>query len=247
MFSKHVKDSFYISVQVPLAYSKKPLQRYPVVVVTDANFFFPMLGPVLHQYEKGRLLPPLILVGVGYRSFEAMNASRVRDYLYPQAITSDEMQAVGGGQRFYHFITCELLPEIDAKYRTQQGHRTLMGHSFGGYFSAYALLEQLNTNRADFSNFISASPSLWYHNNYLFQLPKNISLGASTDSLSLYLSVGGLEDSTWTISPVRRLSAQLHSQTGSRLKTTMFTYPNLDHMDVGLIAFIKGLESIYQQ
>lgn len=63
-FSQHVQDSFHLSVQKPLEYADSTAQQYPVVYLLDANFYFPMLAPVLHQYEKAGLLPPLILVGM---------------------------------------------------------------------------------------------------------------------------------------------------------------------------------------
>ena len=214
------------------------------MVLTDANFYYPMLAPVLHQYEKGGLLPPLILVGIGYKSFKAMNSLRVRDYLYPEAIPSDEMKAPGGGQRFYQFITKGLLPKIDSNYRTENTNRTLLGHSFGGHFSLYALLEQLNQKRNDFKGFVSASPSLWYNNNYLFQLPQK--LKTNKDSLNLFLSVGNMETpEEWTVRPLKNMSKQLISAGPKNVKLNTEIYNHLDHMDVGLISFIRSLELIY--
>lgn len=247
IFSKIVRDSFYISVQLPLEYQKQPKKRYPVVVVTDANFFYPMLAPVLHQYEKGGLLLPLILVGIGYKSFKLMDSLRVRDYMYPKATTSDEMKAVGGGERFYQFITTELLPKIDTTYPTFKNNRTLMGHSFGGYFSLYALLEQINLKRNDFKNFVSASPSLWYNNNYLFQLSNQLKFLPVKDSLNIFLSVGSLEEPKWSVQPVKDFSKKIIENNLHEVKITTQIYSNLDHMDVGLISFIKGLEAIYNK
>ncbi len=245
IFSKNVKDSFYISVQLPLEYQKQPKKHYPVVVVTDANFYYPMLAAVLHQYEKGGLLPPLILVGIGYKSFKLMDSLRVRDYLYPKAIPTDEMKAIGGGEHFYHFITRELLPNIDTAYRTKPNKRTLLGHSFGGYFSLFALLEQVNEKRNDFSGFVSGSPTLWYNNNYLFQLPEKLKVRQGTDSLNIFLSVGGLEEPKWSVEPVKEISKKL-SAVNNKVKVDTEVYTNLDHMDAGLVSFIRGLELIYR-
>lgn len=244
MYSEHVRDSFYISVQLPLEYGEHPHKKYPTLVLTDGNFFYPMLAPILHQYEKGGLLPPLILVSIGYRSFEAMDSLRVRDYMYPEAIASDEMEAVGGGKHFFEFITQELLPKVDSSYRTT-GQRTLLGHSFGGYFSLYALLEQLNQQRNDFDSFIAASPTLWYHDRYLFQLPDKLRDRKSKDTISLSLSVGGLEEPTWTIKPVQDFSKQLLDKNIEHFQLNNQFYQPLDHMDVGIISFVQSLETIY--
>ena len=245
-YSAHVKDTFYISVQLPLAYSKNSKQHFGVIYLTDANFYFPMLGPILHQYEKGGLLPPLILVGISYKSMESMNALRVRDYLYPEEIPSDEMKAPGGGLNYYHFITRELLPKIDNHYRTQKAKSMLLGHSFGGYFSLFALQRQLTEKRKDFSSFVSASPTLWYNQNYLFRLPRQLKTTPQLNKLNLYLSAGQLETPIeWTIHPVQKLSKQLSAYHLPGLKLSTVIYNHLDHMDAGLVSFLQGIEATH--
>jgi predicted alpha/beta superfamily hydrolase len=245
MYSKNVRDSFYISVQLPLEYREQPNRKYPVVFLTDANFFSPMLAPILHQYEKGRLLPPLILVSVGYKSFNLMDSLRIRDYMFPASIPSDEMKAIGGGRKFYHFLTEELLPKIDSNFRADTHKRTLLGHSFCGYFSLFALLEQVENKRSDFTGFVSASPTLWYNNNYLFNLPKKLNDSVIKDSLNIFLSVGAKEEPQWSVQPVKDFSKNLSDARISKIKNQVEIYSNLDHMDVGLISFIRGLEQIY--
>ena len=244
-FSKNVKDTFTISVQLPLAYAKNTEKHFLVIVLTDANFYYPMLAAVLHQYEKAGLLPPLILVGVGYKSFELMDSLRMRDFMYPKAMPADEISAPGGGQRFYKFITAELLPKVDSSYRTEKQNHTLLGHSFGGYFSLYALLEQINEKRNDFSGFVSAAPSLWYNNNYLFRLSKKLKTSAVSDSLNVFLSVSAAGNPKWDVQPVKEMDKQLSNAHLTKLKFSTEIYNHLDHMDVGLISFIRGLEKIY--
>jgi predicted alpha/beta superfamily hydrolase len=247
LYSKNVRDSFYISVQLPLEYNDQPKKKYPVVFLTDANFFSSMLAPILHQYEKGGLLPPLILVSIGYKSFNLMDSLRVRDYMFPASIPSDEMKAIGGGRKFYHFLTEELMPKIDSNFRADTKKRTLLGHSFGGYFSLLALLEQVENKRNDFTGFVSASPTLWYNNNYLFNLTKKLNDSGLKDSLHVFLSVGAKEEPKWSVQPVRDFSKKLSDAHIKKIKNKVEIYSNLDHMDVGLISFIRGLEQIYNK
>lgn len=247
VYSKNVRDSFYISIQVPLEYQEQPTKNYPVVVLTDANFYNPMLAPILHQYEKGGLLPPVILIGVGYKTFSQMDSLRVRDYMFPASIPSDEMEAIGGGQRFYRFITDELLPQIDSNYRADSTQKTLLGHSFGGYFSLLALSEQIRNKRSDFTGFVSASPSLWYNDNYIFRLSEELANSSLQNPINIFLSVGAKEDSTWSIQPVKDFSRQLGDFRLKNVEIDTQIYSHLDHMDVGLISFIKGLKKIYNQ
>lgn len=242
-YSTIVKDSFYVQTQLPLEYNDSTAKRYPVVVVLDGNFHFPMLAASARQYEKGGLLSPIILIGVGYRSFKEMDSLRVRDYLYPSALPSDEMQAPGGGEQFRQFINRELLPSIDSIYRTSPHNKTLVGHSLGGYFALYTLLMQAKNKTHEFKNFVAASPSIWYNKFYLNQLPAQLPALDKKDSTRLFLSVGALENPQWDIKPNRDLAAKLKRV--NTLNVSGGSYSHMDHMDTGQLSFLKGLQEFY--
>ncbi len=243
-YSPVVKNSFYIQTQLPLEYSDSTAKRYPVVIMLDGNFHFPMLAASVRQYEKGGLLPPIILVGIGYKSFKDMDSLRVRDYLYPAPLPSDEMKASGGGERFRQFVVQELLPSIDSTYRTTTDNRALLGHSFGGYFALYTLLNQAKNKTHEFKNFVAASSPIWYNNYYLNQLPTQLSAAAGKDSTNLFLSVGELENPQWDIKPYKELTAKL--KTVKTLNVMGGSYSQLGHMDTGQLSFLKGLQAFYR-
>lgn len=245
-YSKIVGDSFYISVQLPENYYKDSAIKYPTVYVLDGNFYFPMLASVFRQYEQGGLLPPMILIGIGYKSFKLMDSLRVRDYMYPAALPSDEMNAVGGGKNFNDFLANQLVPYIDSSYNTLKNNRSLLGHSFGGYFSLYALLNQINNGKTVFTNFASASPSLWYNNFYLNQLTSKLKIRNSRDTLNIFMTVGGLEDSIWNIAPVKKLGDSILNADVKDIKFQYKVYSDLSHMDIAIITFTKALQSFYK-
>jgi predicted alpha/beta superfamily hydrolase len=247
IYSGAVNDSFYISVQLPEDYYKDSTAKYPTAYVLDGNFHFPMLAAVVRQYETGGLLPPMVLVGIGYKSFKLMDSLRVRDYMYPAALPSDEMKAAGGGKNFDDFLTGQLIPYIDSGYHTQKNNRSLLGHSFGGYFSLYALLNQINNNKTTFTNFASASPSLWYNNFYLDQLTDKLKGRNNRDTLNIFMTVGGLEDSTWNITPVKKLGNNILNANIRDIKFQYKVYSDLEHMDVATITFTKALQAFYKQ
>ena len=200
------------------------------------------MSPIFHQYENTGLLEPFIVVGVGYKSLKTMDSLRVRDYLFPKALPSDELKADGGGQNFYNYITKELLPKIDSEFRTDQTDRTLLGHSFGGYFVLFSLLNQSAKQTNDFKYFISASPTLWYNGFYLNKLPEQ--LLTNETKIGLYLSVGALEDSPWSVDPVKNLTVEFQNKEirGLDFKSRIFNH--LDHMDVSILTFTKGLQEL---
>jgi len=246
-YSKTVQDSFVISVQLPEEYGKDASINYPTVYMLDANFHFPTLAATVKQYEMAGMLPPIILIGIGYKSFQLMDSLRTRDYLYPAALPSDEINAVGGGQKFNDFISNQLIPRIDSSYKTIKTNRSLLGHSFGGYFSLYALLNQTENGKTVFTNFVAASPSLWYNKFYLNQLVDKLKSRTNTDTLNIFTTVGGLENAEWDIAPGTKLSENI---TNANFKTVKFqhkVYSNLGHMDVAAITFIQALQAFYNK
>jgi predicted alpha/beta superfamily hydrolase len=246
-YSEFVKDTFYISIQVPLEYNLQRERRYPTVVLLDGNFYFPMMSSVMHQYETARLLPPMILVGIGYNSFNTMDSLRSRDYLFPESLASDELTTLGGGENFEKYIVEELLPKIDEEFRTRGEDRSLLGHSLGGYFSLYTLLNQVEGKSRTFRNFVSASPTLWYHDYYLNRLVEALKKRREKNVLTIFLSAGELEDSTWTVGPVKKLNHDLVERNIDAVDLQIHVYNQLDHMDVGMLSFTKGLQQFYRR
>ncbi|MFC0317388.1 MULTISPECIES: alpha/beta hydrolase [Olivibacter] len=246
LYSNEVKDTFSIYIQKPLEYEEKAKSTYPLVVVTDANFYFPMLAPIVHQFEQTGLMKPIILVGVGYDSLEKMDSLRVRDFLYPHSIASDEMQAEGGARRFQAFLANELLPGLADSLRLNTD-KVLLGHSFGGYFSLLTYFEQVRSGASNFNKFVSASPTIWYNDFYLNRLTDSLKNNGKQDSTAIYLSVGGLEDSVWYVKPAEVMAEKLSSDAVKNLDCTSITYREMDHMDVGLFSFIHALKNWYKQ
>lgn len=244
-YSEAVGDTFTVSVQLPKEYEARAETHYPITLVIDGDFYFPTLAPLLRQYEITGLLPSMILVGIGYGDFQKMDSLRVRDFLYPEPLESDEMVAPGGGLNFYRFITHELLPRLETTLRVDTAQRTLMGHSLGGYFSLFALLQQIEEERVTFSNVIAASPTLWYHDFFLNQLPEKIASSDPKAMLDIVITAGSLENSEWTLNPIHKLTVSFKNQNIPHLHVDAIIYNYLDHMDTGQLSFIKGLQRFY--
>jgi len=244
IYSHYVKDTFQIKIHVPDGYSRQ--DTLPVVYLLDGNFFDPMLSVAVRQMNRAGKLPPLILVSIRYASLERMDSLRVRDYLYPAAIPSDEMTAPGGGKKFLDFLEKELTRYIGKSYHSEPQSNVLIGHSFGGYFTLYSLLSYLEMESGFFNRFISASPTLWYNDFYLNQIPEKVK-NYQGETIILYTGVGGLENQQWSISPLVDFNLMVASSGSPWLRTKNVVFSGLDHMDVAMVTFLKGLEYILNE
>jgi hypothetical protein len=132
-------------------------QKYPVLYLTDGESSFPWACEVVQFMGDMLQIPELIVVAIP-------NTDRNRD-LTP---THDSgVASSGGGPLFENFLSQELAPEIDSKFRTAP-YRILFGHSIGGALAADSFLRQTN----GFQAYITVDPALWWDNAILLQRAK---------------------------------------------------------------------------
>jgi uncharacterized protein len=243
--SAAVGDSFHIQVSVPDCYKEDSNNRFPAVYLLDADFYFPMMKAYQHLSEQTGMLPPFVLIGVGYNGLSRMDSLRTRDFTYPTAIPEYEMALSGKADHFLTFIETELIPDIDRRYRTETSNRTLVGHSLGGYFSLYAMQQEMMDKKRTFRNFVAASPSLHYNHYYLLDEMAKLT-SADPNGPSVLISFGGLEDEEENDGDTTLISSEvclsrLQSALKDKAQTKTVHLSNLGHMDAAFPAFSKGL------
>lgn len=192
--SPHARENFDISSEILkseqgqiykifYAVPKGAKKQDKILFMTDGNAQFVTL---LNLYERGAA--PLI-VGIGYDTNLAYDvANRTRDYT-PKA-AGEEFSKGGGADKFYKFIKEILLPRVEAKFDAKQSEKCLYGHSFGGLFALFVLLQ----NEGVFDEFFIASPSLWWGDSEI--LKNAVQGGKFKESLKakfIWLGVGELE------------------------------------------------------
>ena len=131
----------------------------------------------------------VILVGIGYKNAFLTDSLRNRDYTFPQAAVQDSFPVSGGANLFLAFIKTELIPFIHKTYRTDNAVLTLMGHSLGGYFTLFAMQQGLSDKNNLFKQYVSASPSLYYGDQYLIKTLQNTTL-SNNNPQTLVLTIG---------------------------------------------------------
>jgi len=247
-FSKQVGDSFSLFVHLPASYNSTAHKSYPIVYLLDANFYFDMMAPIVSKYAEVGMLPPVILIGVGYKDFKEMDSLRDRDFTYPKSTDPKSFSISGGGAQFLTYLQNDVMPELEHQFQADSAMRILAGHSLGGFFTTYALMRNLATGQMPFRYYIAASPSLDYNHYWLLgqlkQLPPQI---AGKKKVGLYITYGSLEDIEDSDMPGHITWSDISYKVGVLAKTYPLQYKtelfsSLRHMDTPIPSFIKGLQ-----
>lgn len=134
------------TVQLPGSYETQPDFAYPVLYVLDGENNLDFSVAVAEFLEQNSLVPELIIVGVH------SNATRDRDYLPPNDAAG---QPSGQADQFLKYLRTELVPFVEENYRAAP-LRLISGHSYGGAFVTYAMVERPDMFRA----YLTQSPFL---------------------------------------------------------------------------------------
>ena len=136
-------EDYHIKVLLPGSYFTSD-KKYPVLYLTDADFFFGIASDMAYHLELNQ--KEIVLVGISYDSRKDAWEKRGKDFLADDFNTDD----TPGYALFLSFLEKELIPEIETKFRAESSNRTLFGWSSGFYFVCHTLYE----NRTLFDNYI---------------------------------------------------------------------------------------------
>jgi predicted alpha/beta superfamily hydrolase len=205
---------YNIQVYPPADYARDTKARYPVLYVLDGQWDFKLMLSVQGGLVYDRFTPPIIIVGITW-SGENPNYDSLRAMDLTPAATR-QLPGSGAAPRFLAFVRDQLIPFVEANYRADPSRRYLMGSSFGGLFTLYAML----SDPPLFAGYVAASPAVTYANRGAFAQEAAYAAAHHDLPVRLYLSVGQLESLS---GPVRELMDVLRGRnyTGLALRTAV--------------------------
>lgn len=142
-----------VVVQLPKSYAGNPDKKYPIIYRLDGAANLILMNAILEDLQSQNAAPEVIIVAIE-------NTDRTRD-MFP-TVNLDPNGPVGfggGGAKFLSFITTELIPLVESKYRVHD-FRVIAGGSAAGVFSLYALQK----NPELFDAVLAYSPAVWWAN-----------------------------------------------------------------------------------
>ena len=182
VYSKSLKEYRKFYVQLPANYDANKNKKYPVVFILDGELLLPTVSNVQNFYSGG-FTPEMVLVGVSNAN------NRTRDLTTSKTTENYGMpfhEENGEADNFNKFIESELIPFIENKYPVTS-FRTLIGHSYGGLFAVYILIN----NPQLFTNYLAIDPSLDWNNQKLLTEAQDRLSSQNYKGKSLFMSLSG--------------------------------------------------------
>lgn len=231
--SKHLNENRSYWVSLPLHYADS--NAYPVIYVLDAEWRFDVLRHIAFDMGANEKIENAIVIGIPhidweYKRGQDLTFSQSRIEYDGEHVDSTWFNESNSGQamNFYHYLTEELIPDVNKHYATN-GHETLIGHSYGGYFGAYVL--SLDN---PFEVIHTYDPSVWYSDGDVIERVQNATIPKATKFHLTYQPIPKFHKEK-----IEELIEVLGNKTNIEL-TTKF-YPEDTHNALYLDSFYSGI------
>lgn len=235
--------NYELFIKLPSSY-KTATKKYPLVLVNDTRFAFPLAGGML-ELMGDRDVQEAIVVGISYSAGDDVGVSRTRDYTptYAPKETSshsdEARQQSGQADKYIKFIAEEVLPLVIKSYRIDENKKIFVGHSFGGLLGAYILVKQPEL----FDYYILGSPSLWYDNKAMFKLEEAYYQKHKSLPAKVAMFVGSKENNNYhtMVDDLLAFEKQIKSRKYQGLQLTAKVLDDENHHSVFPALLSKGL------
>ncbi|RPI92641.1 MAG: alpha/beta hydrolase [Chloroflexi bacterium] len=235
--SSNTGRSYDIYIRLPGEYSQDQKTEYPVLYVLDGQWDFKLLDSIYGGLVYDGFVPKMIIVGITYSGVSADYESlRAMDYT---PVEDPFLAGSGDAPRFHAFLKEELFPLIETSYHADTSRRVLMGSSFGGTFTLYAMFAEPEL----FSGYVAASPAVVYGDNFAFKQEAEYAGKHKDLPVRLFLCVGELEGLKW---PVENFMKTLRESDYTGLELETRTIAGEGHASTKPEGYNRGLRFVFQ-
>lgn len=254
--------NYELYISFPANYSNKDTIAYPVLYVLDGMRDFGWFTEKNKQLKGNGKIKDVIIVGVNSGiDFVSWGANRHYDYTPSQDTIHDrkfEKEAAqtynldynmvkgrlnsGGATKFLQTLKTEIIPIIEKNYKTNES-RGISGHSLGGLFAAYCLIN----SDGYFDKFGINSPSLWWNNeeflNQAISKFKDVRYWNIPKS-KVFISVGAMEGETM-LPQMIQFSINLEKRNYQNIDSKWYVFDNETHGSVARPSLSRTLIELY--
>ena len=201
---------YQLYVGLPESYEEEPGRRYPVLYLCDGYWDFNLVRAIASILPDDKVIPEIIVVGIGYPG-EAVDYARLRrSDLTPAAATyagASYDGPSGHAQEFLSVLENEIIPFVEHEYRADVSYRVLAGSSLGGLFTLYAMLARPGL----FVGHIAASPAAQWADDWLLGFEDEFHRSGKPLGARLFLSYADQEPAL-ILDGIKRFAARLRER-----------------------------------
>jgi predicted alpha/beta superfamily hydrolase len=239
--SRIVGRTYGLLIALPDGYGESG-KSYPVLYVLD-GWHFPLVEFLASESVYSKEMPQLIVVTLDHDGNSQVSRGKVMDLrrldFTPTKMAGDDYS--GGADKFLAFMKDELVPYIDATYRTDRHDRGLLGHSYGALFAIYAMLHEPDL----FRRIVAASPSLAWDGGSLIKAAPAL-LFQKEFKTCIDFSYGSDESGDEKLESVQPFFWTLAALKPEGLDYRLTIYPGQNHNSVRPYSFSSGLAWVYR-
>jgi len=238
--------NYKIYINIPASYYNGKNKKYPVLYILDADYSFPIAKQVSEHLSDRNRIEEVLLVGIAYDGPNKYRLHRTRDYTISHTksggYTPDIQKHSGGAEKFAAFIKKELVPYIENSFSVN-GSRGLLGHSFGGLFATYCLINKPEL----FDKHIIISASFWYDNELLLKELKAKNNLNYDKPHTVYIAIGSEENggNYRMIDEQNEFLKIFNQHSHQNLTVISQVFQHFDHDMIVPAAISRGLKALY--
>ncbi len=234
--STMVGREYNLLVQFPRGYDDET-KSFPVVFVLDAQWDFPLVQAIYgSQYYDG-FVPAFVIVGITWGGENPRH-----DSLRAADLTPTNARGVpqsGNAPKFLSFIKSELIPFVESKFRTTHD-RTLMGSSYGGLFTLYAMFQETGI----FKRYVLTSPAIGFDNGVIYDFEKDYAKKNSSLPVRLFMAHGEVEGG---VPGFEKWVEQLNGREYKGLQMQTRVLENTGHSGTKAEGYTRGLQWVFER
>jgi uncharacterized protein len=189
-----------------------------VLYLSDANGYFGCAVDLVRSMQLSQHLPPLLVVGIGYRA--AILADTIERRTFDLSPSEDryfaklfsKQSAMGGAGALLEFIETDLKPWVDETYGVSSDGACYFGHSLGGLFGTWVLLH----HPATFGAYIIGGPSLWWDGDRVLREAREMAGPLRPPPHAVYFGVGANETHAGRVREAARLPEPERAKASAR-------------------------------
>ncbi|MES2503723.1 MAG: alpha/beta hydrolase-fold protein [Myxococcota bacterium] len=239
--SKFTGQNYRIYINVPATYKVNSSKKYPSLFMLDADYSFALAKQITEHLSDRKRIPETLVFGVAYDGPPNYRLNRTRDYTPTRVLGGgygpEFEKHSGGAPQFADFLEKELVPFLKKEFKLSDS-KTLVGHSYGGLFSAWMLISRPKI----FESYIIVSPSLWYDHGFIFKQKQPI----EEIKGKAFFGVGSRETTKYNtehpmLEETQRFARLLESKKSSDFKVAFVVFADENHDTVFPAALTRGI------